>query len=174
MSMHAERHLAAFTEELSTRREWLISHQLSSTEAISMKLDGRRRDALGNLPPEMQSNDGSAAASEDESMNTAAPLQNKQARERQKKRKRTGNQQPCGKRPETPRTSVAVPNPPAAAPKPPAGDRPQRTNAPSRDPPRGQVTDRDNCPGRRTESRRPQTSPVSHPASVLGQPPQSS
>ena len=67
VSMHAELHLSAFTDELSTRRVWLISHQPTTTEAISMKPDSRGQDALGNLLPEMHSNDGSALASEDES-----------------------------------------------------------------------------------------------------------
>ena len=39
VSMHTERHLSAFTEELSTRRELLISDQPTTTEAISMKPD---------------------------------------------------------------------------------------------------------------------------------------
>ena len=50
VSMHTERHLSSFTDELSTRREWLIGHQPSITETISMKPDGRRRDAQGNHP----------------------------------------------------------------------------------------------------------------------------
>ena len=38
--MHTESYLGVFTEELSTRREWLITHQPTTTEAISMKPDG--------------------------------------------------------------------------------------------------------------------------------------
>ena len=37
VSMHTERHLSSFTDELSTRHEWLGGHQPLITETISMK-----------------------------------------------------------------------------------------------------------------------------------------
>ena len=59
VSMHTKRHLSSFTDELSTRREWLVELQPSITDTISMKPDGRCRDARGNLPPELMSDDDS-------------------------------------------------------------------------------------------------------------------
>ena len=108
--MLTERHLSSFTDELSTRREWLIGHQPSITETISMKPDSRRRDALGNLPPELMSDDSSMSAPVAQPKPDANPPQKKPARKRQKKRKRTGNQLPVSDKTVTPRVSVTAAN----------------------------------------------------------------
>ena len=150
--MHTERHLSSFTDELSTRREWLIGHQPSITETISMKPDGRRRDAQGNLPPELMSDDGLMSALTAQPKPEANPSQKKPAWKRHKKLKRTGNQQPVSDKTVTPTVSGTAANPPATVKKATNG-RPKRTYIPLRNPPRGQVATRDGESYRRRDSK---------------------
>ena len=157
VSMHTERHLSSFTDELSTRREWLIGHQPSITETISMKPDGRRRDALGNLPPELMSDDDLMSAPAAQPTPETNTSQKKSARKRQKKRKRTGNQQPVPDKTVTPTASGTAANPPTTV-KTGTNGRPQRTYIPPRNPPRGPLATRDGESDRRRDPR-PSRSP---------------
>ena len=53
VDQHATRHMLTFTEDLSERREWLINHQPTLTEAISMQPDINQKNTAGVLPAEL-------------------------------------------------------------------------------------------------------------------------
>ena len=57
VDQHATRHMLAFTEDLSERREWLINHQPTLTEAISMRPDINPKNTAGTRPAELLSDD---------------------------------------------------------------------------------------------------------------------
>ena len=63
VEQHATRHMTAFTEDLSERREWLINLQPSMTETISMRPDGSRQMQAGRIPAELLSKDDSVKPS---------------------------------------------------------------------------------------------------------------
>ena len=57
VDQHAMRHMLTFTEDLSERREWLINHQPTLTEVISMRPDINQKNTAGVLPAELLSED---------------------------------------------------------------------------------------------------------------------
>ena len=82
VAQHADRHMTLFTEDLSERREWLINHQPTMTETISMRPDSTRQIPGGKLPAELLSEDETVTASK-----TLNPTTNKR-KNRQKKKSR--------------------------------------------------------------------------------------
>ena len=101
--LHADRHMTIFTDDLSERREWLINHQPTITETISMRPNSQQQTQGGKLPAELLSEDEPVTASK-----TLNPTTNKKKKNRPKKR------------------SLAVANPLSTA-KPP----PLKTNSPA-------------------------------------------
>ena len=57
VEQHTMRHMLVFTEDLSDRRERLISHQPTITEAITMRPDRNGKNTAGDLPAELLSED---------------------------------------------------------------------------------------------------------------------
>ena len=51
VELHATQHMTVFTEDLSKRREWLINHQPTITETISMRPGGTRQMQAGSEDP---------------------------------------------------------------------------------------------------------------------------
>ena len=81
IAQHSDRHMIIFTEDLSERREWLISHQPTMTETMSMRPDSTRQTPGGKLPAELLSEDEPATASR-----TLNPTTNKKRKNRPKKK----------------------------------------------------------------------------------------
>ena len=104
IAQHSDRHMTIFTEDLSERREWLISHQPTMTETMSMRPDSTRQTPGGKLPAELLSEDEPATASR-----TLNPTTNKKRKNRPKKKSRAAANP----------LSTAKPPPPRATP--PAG-----------------------------------------------------
>ena len=63
VAQHSDSHMTIFTEDLSERREWLINHQPTMTETMSMRPDSTRQTPGGKLPAELLSEDEPVTAS---------------------------------------------------------------------------------------------------------------
>ena len=100
VAQHADRHMTIFTEDLSERREWLIKHQPTMTETISMRPDSMRQTPGGKLPAELLSEDEPVTASK-----TLNPTTNKKRKNRPKKKSRAAVNPLSTAKPAPPRTT---------------------------------------------------------------------
>ena len=96
VAQYSDRHMTIFTEDLSERREWLINHQPTMTETMSMRPNSTRQTPGGKLPAEL--------LSEDEPV-TASKTLNKKRKNHPKKKSRAAANPLSTAKPHPPRTT---------------------------------------------------------------------
>ena len=116
VDQHATRHMLAFTEDLSERREWLINHQPTLTEAISMRLDINPKNTAGALPAELLSDDEAPTVRKTPGTATHEGSPPKRRKNRPKKRNRQTAKSRKGAQQTNPKTTPPVGQVPSARP----------------------------------------------------------
>ena len=154
VDQHATRHMTAFTEDLSERREWLINHQPTMIETISMRPEGTRPTPAGKIPTELLSEDGSVDPTKSSGLDSkeSHPTVGRKRKTRPKKRSRLAAQARSKVEPPAPKTT-----PPSDKG---TGQRlsdPKRPSTSAQDPPtsRPRATSRDNVAPRPRDHRGP-------------------
>ena len=99
--------MTAFTEDLSERREWLINHQPTMIETISMRPEGTRQMQAGKIPAELLSEDESGAPTKSSGLDSkeSNPTVSKKRKTRPKKRSRLAAQARSKVEPLAPKTT---------------------------------------------------------------------
>ena len=116
VDQHATRHMLAFTEDLSERREWLINHQPTLTEAISMRPDINPKNTVGALPAELLSDDEAPTVRKTSGAATHEGSPPKRRKNRPKKRTRQAAKSRNGAQQTDPKTTPSAGQVPSARP----------------------------------------------------------
>ena len=135
VDQHATRHMLAFTEDLSERREWLINHQPTLTEAISMQPDINPKNTAGALPAELLSNNEASTVRKTPGTATHEGSPPKRRKNRPKKRTRQAAKSRNGPQQTNPKTTPTVGQIPSARPNDARPNATQKNAAATSDPP---------------------------------------
>ena len=154
VEQHATRHMTAFTEDLSERREWLINHQPTMIETISMRPEGTRLTPAGKIPAELLSEDDSVDPAKPSGLDSkeSNPTVGRKRKTRPKKRSRLAAQARSKVEPPAPKTT-----PPSDKGTGQRSSDPKRPSTSAQDPPtsRPRATSRDNVVPRPRDHRGP-------------------
>ena len=154
VEQHATRHMTAFTEDLSERREWLINHQPTMIETISMRPEGTRPTPAGKIPAELLSEDDSVEPSKSVGLDSkeSNPTVGRKRKTRPKKRSRLAAQARSKVEPPAPKTT-----PPSDKGTGQRSSDPKRPSTSAQDPPtsRPRASSRDNVAPRPRDHRGP-------------------
>ena len=135
VDQHATRHMLAFTEDLSERREWLINHQPTLTEGISMRPDINPKNTAGALPAELLSDDEAPTVCKMTGTATHEGSPPKRRKNRPKKRTRQAAKSRDGPQQTNPKTTSTIGQIPSARPNDPRPNATPKTAAATSDPP---------------------------------------